>query len=108
MIVIKTAPTGVAAYNIEGVTLHRAFYLPVNHKNHSVDYTSLSAEHLQHLRNLYQKLSTVIIDEISMVSYKILMQIHLRLLDIKDCHGTAIPFAGVNILAFGDFFSSNQ
>ena len=31
--VIKTAPTGVAAYNIQGVTLHRAFYLPVSHKN---------------------------------------------------------------------------
>lgn len=79
MTVIKTVPTctGVAAYNIQGVTLHRAFCLPVTHKNQKVDYTSLSAERLQQLRNLYQNLSTVIIDEISMVSYKILKQIHL-------------------------------
>ena len=104
--VIKTAPTGVAAYNIQGVTLHRAFCLPVTHKNQKVDYTSLSAERLQQLRNLYQNLSTVIIDEISMVSYKILKQIHLRLLDITDCHELVHPFADINILAFGDFFSS--
>lgn len=102
--VIKTAPTGVAAHNIKGVTLHKAFYLPVSHKNQKIDYTSLSAERLQQLRNLYQSLTTVIIDEISMVSYKILMQIHLRLLDIKDSDNSAVPFAGINILAFGDFF----
>ena len=102
--VIKTAPTGVAAYNIQGVTLHMAFCLPVTHKNQKVDYTSLSAERLQQLRNLYQNLSLVIIDEISMVSYKILKQIHLRLLDITDCHELLHPFADINILAFGDFF----
>lgn len=39
-----------------------------------------------------------------MVGYKSLMQINLRLLDIKDCHETPLPFAGVNILAFGDFY----
>ena len=104
MTVIKTAPTGVAAYNIQGVTLHRAFCLPVTHKNQKVDYTSLSAERLQQLRNLDQNLSTVIIDEISMVSYKILKQIHLRLLDITDCHESVHPFADINILTFGDFF----
>ena len=102
--VIKTAPTGVAAHSIQALTLHRAFYLPVTHKYQKNDYTSLSAERLQQLRDLYKNLSTVIIDEISMVSYKTLMQIHLRLLDIKDCHKSPVPFAGVNILAFGDFF----
>jgi len=106
MTVIKTASTGVAAYNIQGVTLHRAFCWPVTHKNQKVDYTSLGAERLQQLRNLYQNLSTVIIDEISMVSYKILKQIHLRLLDIRDCHESMHPFADVNILAFGDLFSA--
>ena len=55
--VIKTAPTGVAAFNIQGVTLHRAFYLPGTHKNRkSNDYTSLNPERLQQLRNLYQRL----------------------------------------------------
>lgn len=67
--VIKTAPTGVAAYNIQGATLQRALCLPVTHKNQKSDYSSLSAERPQQLRNLYQNLSTVIIDEISMVSY---------------------------------------
>ena len=39
-----------------------------------------------------------------MVSYKILKQIHLRLLDITDCHESVHPFADINILTFGDFF----
>jgi len=43
-----------------------------------------------------------------MVSYKILKQIHLRLLDIRDCHESIHPFADVNILAFGDFFLRNS
>ena len=102
--VIETTPTGVAAYNIQGVTLHRAFYIPVSHKNQKADYTSPGAERLEQLRQSYQNLSTLIIDEISMVSYKILVQIHLRLLDIKDCHDKPLPLAGVNILVFGDFF----
>lgn len=39
-----------------------------------------------------------------MVSYKVLKQIHLGLLDITDCHESMDPFADINILAFGDFF----
>ena len=45
------APTGVAAFNIDGLTIHYAFRLPVEHNN-LTKYTKLSAERLQQLRLL--------------------------------------------------------
>ena len=100
--VIKTAPTGVAAYNIHGMTLHKAFRLPVDHK-YQQEYIPLNGESLQELRTLFRHVNTIIIDEISMVSYRVLKQIHLRLSEIKLSNGE-VPFAGMNIIAVGDFF----
>ena len=45
------APTGVAAFNIGGLTIHYAFSLPVKHGNFT-RYTKLSAEKLHQLRLL--------------------------------------------------------
>ena len=73
------APTGVAAFNIGGLTIHHAFRHPVEHGNLS-KYTKLSAERLHQFRLLCKDVLTIIIDEISMVSYKTLGFIHLRLI----------------------------
>ena len=43
------APTGVAAFNIGGLTIHYAFWLPVEHGNFT-RYNKLSAEKLHQLR----------------------------------------------------------
>lgn len=69
------APTGVAAFNIGGVTIHCALCLPVEHGS-STRYRKLSAERLHELRLLWKDVHTVIIDEISMVSYETMMFIH--------------------------------
>ena len=71
------APTGVAAFNIGGLTIHYAFRLPVEHGN-LTRYTKLSAERLHQLRLLCKDVHTIIIDEISMVSYETLGFIHQR------------------------------
>ena len=47
---------------------------------------------------------TIIIDEISMVSYKTLGFIHQRLTEIKGSDDTEEYFGGVNIIAVGDFY----
>ena len=44
--VLLTAPTGIAAYNIGGVTAHSAFCLPVEHKK-TAAYVPLRAEKLK-------------------------------------------------------------
>ena len=66
------APTGTAAFNIDGMTIHSAFLFPVAMKQ----YRNLSAETLNILRNKLQKLKVLIIDEISMVSATMLYHIH--------------------------------
>ena len=92
------APTGVAAFNIGGLTIHYAFRLPVEHGN-LTRYTKLSAERLHQLRLLCKDVHTIIIDEISMVSYETLGFIHQRLTEIKGTDDTEVYFGGLNIIA---------
>ena len=75
---ILTAPTGIAAFSIGGVTLHRAFKLPVEYgKGAKVPRHSKLSEHsLSAMRQQWQNTKHVIIDKISVVSEQTL-QIHL-------------------------------
>lgn len=95
-----TAPTGAAASEIKGVTVHRLLQLPVEHGD-SLKYTRLSDHVLEILRAELEGVVLIVIDEISMVSSMNFMMIHLRLSEIYDCHEKA-PFGGINILAVGD------
>ena len=97
------APTGVAAFNIGGLTIHYAFRLPVEHGN-LTRYTKLSAERLHQLRLLLKDVHTLIIDEISMVSYETLGLIHQQLTEIKGTNDTEVYFGGLSIIAVGDFY----
>jgi len=73
VIVVLTAPTGTAAYNIGGSTIHSAFLMT------STVTDTLSAEKLATLRNKYRKLQRLVIDEISMVGANLLKRVHERL-----------------------------
>ena len=100
---VLMAPTGVAAFNIGGLTIHRALNLPVEHGN-STTYRKLGAERLKDLRQSWKYVNTVIIDEISMVSYKTMSFIHKRLTEIKGTDDTEVLIGGLNVIAVGDFF----
>ena len=67
--VLLTAPTGVAAYNINGLTIHSALSITTNM---SLPYTPLGEEKISTLRNKLDQLQILIIDEISMVDQKML------------------------------------
>ena len=75
------APTGIAAFNIGGLTIHRALRLQVEH-GRTAHQLQLNALALHDLRNLWQGVHTIIIDEISMVSYEMLKSVHSRLCEI--------------------------
>ena len=92
------APTGAAAYNIGGNTLHSTFLLPV-HTHRYNDYLPLSTEKKACLKETIGKCKICIIDEISMVGADMLLTIHRRLCDIMDSDE---PFGGLSILAVGD------
>ena len=98
LVIQLTAPTGTAAYNIGGVTLHNFFQLPLGQSN---NHTNLSSDKLASLRNRLSKLKILIIDEISMVGADMLAQLHERL-QVITCLPGDIPFGCISILAVGD------
>jgi PIF1-like helicase/Helix-turn-helix domain len=112
---VVAAPTGVAAINAGGVTLHSLFqlpfgiYLPLHHNPES--YTSVQVstrstlfKNLQlnkNKRDLLQELELLIIDEVSMVRADMLDAIDVIL---KSVRKNQRPFGGVQVLFIGDLY----
>jgi hypothetical protein len=99
VIVLLTASTGVAAFNINGMTLHSALLLGCNRRG----FQPLSNDKLTTLRCKLSKLQLIIIDEISMVGSNTLLEIHKRLQQIKGVISDKV-FGDVSVLAVGDFY----
>ena len=96
--VLLTAPTGKAAHNIHGMTLHCAFALPLTEFNGPMP--NLPSDVCNTLRSKLSSLKVIIIDEISMVGGKIISQVNSRLKEIMD---NSLDFGGVSIICVGDF-----
>jgi|DewCreStandDraft_4_1066084.scaffolds.fasta_scaffold02158_7 ATP-dependent exoDNAse (exonuclease V) alpha subunit len=94
--VVVLAPTGVAAVNIDGQTIHSFF-------GFKPDITIQKIKEFKRKSSkIYKKLQTIIIDEISMVRA-----------DLLDCvdeflkrYGPVrnIPFGGIQMIFFGDLY----
>ena len=93
--VLVTAPTGTAAANVKGQTLHTAFGFTFGN-----DYYSLSDKKRDEKRTLFQNLRLVIIDEISIVKSDQLYQLDMRLREVSQKPNKI--FGQVAIFAFGD------
>ncbi len=94
---ILLAPTGVAAVNIKGQTIHSFFRFKPN-------ITTREAKKLaqRHGKNkIYQKLELLIIDEISMVRADLLDAVNIFL---QTSRKNNLPFGGVRVIFFGDLF----
>ena len=97
--VLLTAPTGVAAFNIQGMTLHSALLLSTSRSTS----LPLTQDKLNTLRTKLSNLQLLIIDEVSMVGSNLLLQIHRRLQQLKGSKDD-ITFGNLSILAVGDLF----
>lgn len=95
--ILLCAPTGKAAFNIDGSTLHASFSLPFNQKKGKL--SRLSDDKANTTRVAYQNLQLIIIDEISMVSSKTLFYINQRLQQIFNSNEF---FGGKSVLLVGD------
>jgi hypothetical protein len=73
-LVVRTAFTGVAACNIDGMTLHTCLSLPFGNQ-----FYSLPDEKRDDMRNKLSDLRFFIIDEISMVKPDLLYQVKKKL-----------------------------
>ena len=96
--VLKVAPTGKAAFNIKGNTLHSAFKIPANR---GFQYCTLDADRLNTIRAQLKRLQVIFIDEISMVGSGMFNFLNLRLQQIM---GTNTPFGALSVIATGDLF----
>ena len=97
---VFTAPTGIAALNIRGVTLHSFFGLPFG------PLLPEDPRMLKHAVNaskkkIIEKMDLLVIDEISMVRADMLDAIDLILR--KTCKNN-LPFGGKQLLLVGDNF----
>ena len=72
---LLVAPTGKAAHNIKGHTIHSAFHIPVNQPLYN--YTKMTWDNLNTYCTKYLNLKWIIFDEILMVSNYVLRFIHL-------------------------------
>jgi ATP-dependent DNA helicase PIF1 len=91
---VVLAPTGVAALNAGGATVHSFFRFPPR------------IQDPRHVRvpadcRLYQRLELLIIDEVSMLRADVLDGVDEFL---RGCHGDSRPFGGVQLLVLGDMF----
>lgn len=92
------APTGVAALNVQGQTIHSFFGFPPRIITPQEAARRTSRKDLQ---RLYRNLEILVIDEISMVRADILDGIH-RFLQVN--RESMAPFGGVQVVLFGDPF----
>lgn len=93
--VVKLGPTGTAAINVNGQTIHSFFSVNINiHDPKNVKYPSRFAK-------IMEKADLIIIDEISMVRADLLDEISYKLQMVM---GNSAPFGGKKILLVGDLF----
>ena len=95
--VVVSAPTGVAAFNIDGHTLHSLLSLPTRG-----EFKNLEGERLTKLQQTFSEVKYLIIDEMSTVGRKTFSQVDRRLHQAFPHHSQEV-FGGYSYLLFGDF-----
>lgn len=93
---VVVAPTGVAAINAGGVTIHNLFSLPigVQEPTKPFEWRLPSSK-----KAILKRINLLIIDEISMVRCDLMDAMDRRLRSAKK---SKLPFGGVQVLMFGD------
>lgn len=91
---VVLAPTGIAALNVKGQTIHSFFGFPPR---------PISKRDIKRRRNrrLYKNMEVLVIDEISMVRADMLDNIDYFLKVNRESYA---PFGGVQVVFFGDLF----
>ena len=114
---VVAAPTGIAAINAGGVTLHSLFHLPfgcfipssaplneqdINTQVNTPQSVRKSLRMNSHKRKLIREMELLIIDEVSMLRSDLLDAIDVVLRTIK--RRKSLPFGGTQILFIGDLY----
>lgn len=95
--VVVLAPTGVAALNVKGQTIHSFFRFKPD-----VTLERVKKLHFSDEENIYKKLDTIVIDEISMVRADLLDCVD-KFLRLNGQRGGK-PFGGIQMIFVGDLY----
>ena len=87
------APTGVAALNVGGQTVHSLFQLPIG------VIASQRLYRREEVRAVLRSIETLVIDEVSMVNADLMDAIDRTL---REARRRQLPFGGVQVVLFGD------
>lgn len=98
---VKLAPTGLAALNIRGQTIHSFFRLPLAPLTDANHTSAITRRYRKDKRELIRQLDLIIIDEISMVRCDLLDAMDRILRSVRH---SKVPFGGVQLLMVGDPF----
>ena len=98
--VLRTGPTGMAALNVKGRTLHALFRLPLKGGG---EMEELGPAGLAGCQGYFRDVKYLIVDEKSMISLRELLQIQHRCAQIFP-NAANLPFGGLNIILCGDFY----
>ena len=96
---VVLAPTGIAAINAGGTTIHSFFQLPFAPFIPEDNYKKMNFKLRKKKIQLIRSLDLVVIDEISMVRADLLDQIDAVL---RQYRNRSLPFGGVQLLMIGD------
>ena len=93
---VVVAPTGVAAINVQGQTIHSFFKFGIDITENKVK------KHYGEKNKIYKKIDVLIIDEISMVRADLFdcIEKFLRL----NGHKEDVPFGGIQVIVIGDLY----
>ncbi|MDP1563817.1 MAG: AAA family ATPase [Pirellulaceae bacterium] len=93
------APTGVAAINAGGMTIHSLFQIPIGLHLPGVERSNEHRAYRAEKIRLIRSLDLLVIDEISMVRADLLDAVDLTLKKLRNQNQ---PFGGVQLLMIGD------
>lgn len=103
--VVVAAPTGVAAINAEGTTLHSLFQLPLapfipteEMRKKLIGAVNMRADR----RRVLYEMDVLVIDEISMVRADVLDMVDTLLRHFR--YRRDVPFGGVQVIFIGDMY----
>ncbi|HLV50950.1 MAG TPA: AAA family ATPase, partial [Flavobacterium sp.] len=104
---IVLAPTGVAAMNVKGQTIHSFFKIPrqIIFPNDSIFESKKSIYQyfngIEYNDDIIKKIELIIIDEVSMVRADLIDTVDIILRKIRDNNK---PFGGVQVVLIGDLY----
>ena len=99
--VVVLAPTGVAAVNVEGETIHSFFKFRPDITLRDAKEIAAKARRNKSRKDLFEKLETIIIDEVSMVRADLLDSVDVFL---KTVSKNKLSFGGKQMVFIGDLY----